>query len=149
MAPIIVIWLSILAAIRSLTLEASETDVDEDGMSLLLGLKLELADKKLYIVTVINMCIIGAIGYQTFFPTLTATIEYSHIISLLLVASPYPFAAAYSCLHGYVNDRTGTRFWYMLYPAPIAMVGFVLFMASISTFGVRYFSMFLMLFIYV
>ncbi|KAL4967813.1 major facilitator superfamily domain-containing protein [Aspergillus stella-maris] len=135
-------------AIQRLTLEASQADVDGDGTSSTTGLKLALADKKLYIVTGINMCIIGAVGCQNFFPTLTATLGYSHIVFLLLVAPPYFFAAGYSCLHSWVSDRTGTRFWYMMYPAPIAVAGFVLFMAPISTFGVRYFSMFLMLFIY-
>ncbi|KAL4949218.1 major facilitator superfamily domain-containing protein [Aspergillus filifer] len=135
-------------AIERLTLEAPQADIDDNGTSLLTGLKLALADAKLYIVTVINMCIIGAIGCQNFFPTLTATLGYSHIVSLLLIAPPYFFAAVYSCLHSWVSDRTGTRFWYMMYPAPIAVAGFVLFMLPISTFGVRYFSMFLMLFIY-
>ncbi|KAL4919853.1 major facilitator superfamily domain-containing protein [Aspergillus aurantiobrunneus] len=135
-------------AIRRLTLDASQTDVDKDGISPLDGLKLALADKKLYIMTIMSMCIIVATGSQNFFPTLTATLGYSHIISLLLVAPPYLFTAVYSCIHSHISDRRGRRFWYMMYPAPIAIAGFALFMSPVTTFGVRYFSMFLMLFIY-
>ncbi|KAL3473056.1 major facilitator superfamily domain-containing protein [Aspergillus californicus] len=134
-------------AIRRLTLDASETDLDDATITPLQGLKLALSDKKLYIMMTINMCIIGAIGCQAFFPTLTATLGYNHIVSLLLVAPPYIFTAVYSCIHSYVSDRAGHRFWFIMYPAPIAILGFALFM-SLDTFGVRYFSMFLMLFIY-
>ncbi|KAL4872547.1 hypothetical protein BDV12DRAFT_182900 [Aspergillus spectabilis] len=135
-------------AIRRLTLDGSQTDLDEAGMSQFQGLKLALADKKLYIMTIINMCIIGAIGCQNFFPTMTRTLGYSHIISLLLVAPPYFFTAIYSCIHSHLSDRVGHRFWFIMYPAPLAITGFVLFMSPIEIFGVRYFAMFLMLFIY-
>ncbi|KAL5338609.1 major facilitator superfamily domain-containing protein [Aspergillus crustosus] len=135
-------------AIRRLTLDASATDVDSAGITPLQGLKLALADHKLYIMTIINMCIIGAIGCQNFFPTMTRGLGYSNIVSLLLVAPPFLFTAVYSCIHSHLSDRTGHRFWFLLYPAPIAITGFVIFMSPISTFGVRYFSMFLMLFIY-
>ncbi|KAL4784217.1 major facilitator superfamily domain-containing protein [Aspergillus varians] len=135
-------------AIRRLTLEASQVDLDDENMSPMDGLKLALADKKLYIITVINMCIIGAIGCQGFFPTMTATLGYNHIISLLLVAPPYIFTAISSCIHSHLSDCTGRRFWYFIYPAPIAIAGFAIFMSPLTAFGARYVSMFLMLFIY-
>jgi MFS family permease len=135
-------------AIRRLTLEASQSDIDDDSMSLIDGLKLALLDKKLYIMTAINTCIIGAIGCQGFFPTMTATLGYNHIISLLLVAPPYFFTAIYSCIHSYLSDRSENRFWYIIYPAPITIAGFVIFMSPTTSFGPRYFAMFLMLFIY-
>ncbi|KAL2862315.1 major facilitator superfamily domain-containing protein [Aspergillus lucknowensis] len=134
-------------AIRRLTLDASEADVDGAEMSPVQGLRLAMGDKKLYVMTIINMCIIGAIGCQNFFPTLAATLGYNHIVSLLLVAPPYLFIAVYSCIHSHISDRRQHRFWYMMYPAPIAITGFSIFMA-VDSFGARYFSMFLMLFIY-
>ncbi|KKK13341.1 hypothetical protein ARAM_001987 [Aspergillus rambellii] len=135
-------------AIRRLTLDALQADLDiSGGMSQVQGLKLALADIKLYVMAAINMCIIGAIGCQNFFPTLTATLGYSHIVSLLLVAPPYMFIAFYSCLHSYLSDKVGNRFWFIMYPAPIAIAGFVIFM-TVDTFGVKYFSTFLMLLIY-
>lgn len=135
-------------AIRRLTLEASQSDIDDDSMSLIDGLRLALLDKKLYIMIAINMCIIGAIGCQNFFPTMTATLGYNHVISLLLIAPPYFFTAIYSCIHSYLSDHSENRFWYMIYPVPIAIAGFVIFMSPATSFGPRYLSMFLMLFIY-
>ncbi|KAL2810715.1 major facilitator superfamily domain-containing protein [Aspergillus granulosus] len=134
-------------AIRRLTLDGSKTDVDEADMSLTQGLRLALVDKKLYIMAIINICIASSIGVGNFFPTLAATLGYSHIISLLLVAPPYMFAAIATCIHSYLSDRTEHRFWYMMYPVPLVLAGFAIFM-FVDTLGVRYFSMFLMLFIF-
>ncbi|KAL4887641.1 major facilitator superfamily domain-containing protein [Aspergillus karnatakaensis] len=134
-------------AIRRLTLETSTTDLDST-ITPLRGLYMALADPKLYLMTAINTGIIASIGCQNFFPTMTRSLGYSNIISLLLVAPPFVFTAIYSWIHSYLSDKTGHRFWFVFYPAPIAITGFVIFMSPISSFGVRYFSMFLMLFIY-
>lgn len=60
------------------------------------------------------MCITGAAGFQNFFPTLTATLGYNHIVSLLLVAPPYIFITFYSYAHGIISDRLQKRFWSVL-----------------------------------
>ena len=46
-----------------------------------------------------------------------------------------------------MSDRVGNRFWFLIYPIPITIVGFVIFMTATS-FGARYFSLFLMIFIF-
>lgn len=82
-------------------------------------------------------------GFQYFFPTLTATLGYSHIVSLLLVAPPYLFVVFGSLLHNWVADRMAKRFWFFVYPIPITICGFIIFM-TVDSFGPRYFSFFLM-----
>jgi hypothetical protein len=84
---------------------------------------------------------------QNFFPTLTATLGYSKIVSLLLVAPPYIFIVFWSFAHSFASDRVGNRFWFFVYPVPITIVGFVIFMTT-NSFGPRYFSFFLMNFIF-
>ncbi|KAL4802382.1 major facilitator superfamily domain-containing protein [Aspergillus unguis] len=135
-------------AIRRLALEFSKSDVDEAGMTQVEGLRLALRDKKLYLLTLMNFGVTVGMSSQNFFPTMTATLGYSNIIALLLVAPPYIFAAIHCCTHSYISDRTGRRFWYMIYPSPLVIAGFVIYMSPVTTFGVRYFSMFLMLCIY-
>ena len=49
--------------------------------------------------------------------------------------------------HSHMSDRLGNRFWFFMYPIPICIVGFVIFMTT-SSFGPRYFSMFLMIFVF-
>lgn len=91
--------------------------------------------------------ITASAGIQNFFPTLTATLGYPHIISLLLVAPPYLFITLASILHSWGSDRTGSRFWFYLYPVPVVILGALIFMFT-TGFGPRYFSLFLMTFIF-
>jgi Major Facilitator Superfamily len=133
---------------RRLAIEAAEADVDEPGgMSQWRGFKLAMTDPKTYMLAVAYMCITGASGFQNFFPTLTATLGYNKTISLLLVAPPYVFMVVYSLCHSLMSDRVGNRFWFFVYPIPITIVGFIVFMTT-RTFGPRYFSFFLMIFIF-
>jgi hypothetical protein len=133
---------------RRLAIDAAEADVDEEGgMSQIKGLKLALLDPKTYMLAIAYMGITGAAGFQNFFPTLTATLGYSKTISLLLVAPPYVFMVFYSFAHCYYSDRLGNRFWFLTYPVFISIIGFIIFMTT-DSFGPRYFSFFLMNFVF-
>ncbi|KAE8356817.1 major facilitator superfamily domain-containing protein [Aspergillus coremiiformis] len=133
---------------RRLAIEAAEADIDEAGkMSQVKGLKLAFSDIKTYALAIAYMSITGASGFQNYFPTLTKTLGYNKIVSLLLVAPPYLFMVVYSLAHSYMSDRLGSRFWFFVYPIPITIVGFVIFMAT-DGFGPRYFSFFLMIFVF-
>ncbi|OJJ50386.1 hypothetical protein ASPZODRAFT_139686 [Penicilliopsis zonata CBS 506.65] len=133
---------------RRLAIEAAEADVDEGGgMSQLKGVKMAFSDIKTYILALAYMGITGASGFQNFFPTLTETLGYNETISLLLVAPPYVFMVVYSMVHSHMSDRFGNRFWFFVYPIPISIVGFVIFMTT-DKFGPRYFSFFLMIFVF-
>ncbi|KAK2750709.1 hypothetical protein FQN57_002782 [Myotisia sp. PD_48] len=133
---------------RRLAIEAAEADVDVGGgMSQFTGLKLALTDIKTYVLAVAYLAITGASGFQNFFPTLTETLNYSKTISLLLVAPPYIFMVFYSMAHSHMSDRSGSRFWFFIYPIPLTIIGFVIFMTT-DSFGPRYFSFFLMVFVF-
>lgn len=133
---------------RRLAIEAAEADVDEaGGMSQLKGLKLAMTDIKTYALAIGYMCITGAAGFQNFFPTLTATLNYNNTISLLLVAPPYIFMVIYSLIHSWMSDKLAKRFWFFVYPIPISIIGFIVFMTT-TGFGPRYFSFFLMMFVF-
>jgi hypothetical protein len=133
---------------RRLAIEAAEADVDEaGGMSQIKGLKLAFSDPKTYALALAYMCIVGAAGFQNFFPTLTRTLGYNRIVSLLLCAPPYIFITFWALGHSLLSDRVGNRFWFFMYPIPITIVGWVIFMAT-ENFGARYFSLFLMCFIF-
>lgn len=133
---------------KRLAIEAAEADVDEEGgMSQMKGLKLAVTDPKTYILAFSYFCITGAAGFQNFFPTLTATLGYDHFISLLLVAPPYVFMVFWSLFHSWFSDKMGNRFWFFVYPIPLTIIGFVIFMTT-EGFGPRYFSFFLMMFVF-
>lgn len=133
---------------RRLAIEAAEADVDEaGGMSQWRGIKAAFSDPKTYILALAYHGITGAAGFQNFFPTLTATLHFNHIVSLLLVAPPYIFMVIWSFGHSLASDRVGNRFWFFVYPIPISIVGFIIFMTT-DSFGPRYFSLFLMNFVF-
>ena len=133
---------------RRLAIDAAEADVDEKGgMSQLRGIKLAIADPKTYMLAMAYHGVTGCAGFQNFFPTLTATLGYGHIVSLLLVAPPYIFMVFWSFAHSLLSDKVGNRFWFFVYPIPVTIVGFIIFMTT-SSFGARYFSFFLMIFVF-
>lgn len=68
------------------------------------------------------------------------------MLSLLLVAPPYLFMLFWSLTHSLLSDRLRHRFWFFIYPIPIAVTGFVIFMTTHS-FAPRYFAVFLMIFV--
>jgi nitrate/nitrite transporter NarK len=132
---------------RRMTIEAADADLDEAGkMTQVKGLKLAFSDIKTYVLAIAYMCITGASGFQNFFPTLTKTLypdpkdDYK---ALLMVAPPYLFVVFYSMLHSHLSDRFGQRFWFFVYPIPVTIVGFLIFMFT-NNFGAKYFSFFLM-----
>ncbi|KAJ5295446.1 hypothetical protein PENANT_c001G10998 [Penicillium antarcticum] len=134
---------------RRLAIEAGEADVDEKGgANQMKGLKLAMTDIKTYAFSIAYMCITGAAGFQNFFPTLIKeSVDYNDTISLVLVAPPYLFMVAYSLGHSWASDKLEKRFWFFVYPIPITIIGFVVYMKT-NTFGPRYFSFFLMVFVF-
>lgn len=97
---------------RRMAIDAASVDTDDsNGMSQLTGLKLAVGDIKTWILALAYLAITGASGFQNFLPTLTATLGYSHVISLLLVAPPYLFMTFWSYGHGFLSDRLQHRFW--------------------------------------
>jgi MFS family permease len=104
-------------ASRRLALDAAEADADIVGgnsgaaMPQLQGLKLAFMYIRTYILALAHVCMIGAISFQNFFPTLVGTLGYSHVKTLLLAAPPYLFITFYSYGHGLMADRLKNRFW--------------------------------------
>ncbi|KAJ1299325.1 hypothetical protein OPQ81_011853 [Rhizoctonia solani] len=111
---------------RRLAVEAAEADIDEkNGMSHLRGIKLALTDPKTYLLAIAYHGQTGAAGIQNYFPTLTETVTSNHIDALLLCAPPYLFMVVWSFAHSRTSDHLKKRFWFFVYPMPIAIIGFI------------------------
>ena len=135
-------------AVKRLAMEAAEADTDEaDKMSHVRGIKLAMTDPKTYIIAVAYHAQTGAAGIQNYFPTLTQTINSDHTIALLLCAPPYIFMVIWSYVHCRISDHMGHRFWFFVYPIPISIVGFLIFM-FVDNIAARYFSLFLQIFLF-
>ncbi|KAK3663318.1 hypothetical protein LTR22_005976 [Elasticomyces elasticus] len=133
---------------RRMAIDAADTDIDEaGGMSQIRGMKLAFTDPKTYVLAIMYHGTTGAAGFQNFFPTLTKTLGFDSTISLVLVAPPYIFMVIWSLCHGIASDKVGNRFWFFLYPIPLTIIGALLFM-FVDGFGGRYFSLFLLVFVF-
>ncbi|EME42552.1 hypothetical protein DOTSEDRAFT_73412 [Dothistroma septosporum NZE10] len=133
---------------KRMALDAAAADIDSGGgTSQWAGCKAAFSDPKTYILAIAYHGITGAAGFQNFYPSLTQTLGYPRVITLLLCAPPYIFITFYSLAHGLMSDKIGNRFWFYLYPVPLVIAGALIFMFT-DSFGPRYFSLFLLNFIF-
>ncbi|KAK3721579.1 hypothetical protein LTR37_003135 [Vermiconidia calcicola] len=130
---------------RRMAIDAAEADVDVGGnMSYVRGAKLAFSDPKTYLLAIMYHCIVGATGFQNFYPTLTRSlIPDNDVLALLLVAPPYIFIVFVSFGHSVFSDKMQNRFWFFLYPLAISTIGCFVFMFT-SAFGPKYFALFLL-----
>ena len=88
---------------------ADRPSTEEGKTGVWQGLKLSVMDPKLWILTLMNICISAAYGFSNFYPSivrgLAASWGYSSTIALLLTAPPYIFAAIGSYINAWHSDK--------------------------------------------
>lgn len=89
------------------------------------------------------MCMVVSLSFNAFFPTLSATMGYSRTGTLLLCAPPWAFATVVAFVVTRHSDKSGERFWHIVVPLIVGLVGFVLATSTMNT-AARYISLFLM-----
>jgi MFS family permease len=117
---------------------------DKKRGSLLQGLKFALVDPKVWLLALIIITKTSAGAVTSFIPTLVATFNFSPVSTLLLIAPPYLAAAATALAVSYSSDKRSERSYHILLPIFLAMLGFLIFGATLAPLP-RYLSMFLML----
>lgn len=107
------------------------------------GLTLAVRDAKTWLLLVTLAGIVSAASVTNFFPTVVATLGYSHVRSLLLTAPPYLLAVLATFANAWHADRTGERYLHIVLPLCVSLVAFILAAATTST-APRYVAMMLM-----
>lgn len=107
------------------------------------GLAKALTDWKVWWLAIALAILNVALSYSFFFPTLAATMGYSPTITLLLCAPPWIVGLLTSFYVMGHSDRTGDRFWHIVGPVSMGIIGFVLAITSTDT-PARYLSLFFM-----
>jgi MFS family permease len=130
-------------AISRLQQSAAGSHVLAKG-SLLDGLKLALADYKLYFLRAIVLTKTSAGAVTSFIPTLVTTLGLSRILTLLLVAPPYVCASIAGLLVSRSSDKRSERAYHIIFPITFGLLGFLLFSISPSSL-LHYLCLFLML----
>ncbi|KXN83671.1 hypothetical protein AN958_00812 [Leucoagaricus sp. SymC.cos] len=111
--------------------------------SAIAGLVLAILDWKVWYLAVSLFLFALCLSFHLYFPTLTATMGYNPIVSLLLCVPPWMVATAWALWLSGHSDKTGDRCMCIVASLAIGTTGFLLSMSTMNL-AVRYFSLFLM-----
>lgn len=122
--------------------DVGEADEDSAEQGVFDGLAMALKDPKIYLMALTFTAYVVGLSFNAFFPTLTGTLGFSYIPTLLMSAPPWVFACMVSLLNAWHADRTGDKFWHITGPICVGLVGFVISMSTLNT-AARYVALFL------
>ncbi|KAJ7174844.1 MFS general substrate transporter [Mycena filopes] len=125
--------------------DAGEADQDNDKDTPLAGLKMAITDPLVLAFSIMNIAQLLGLSFINFCEAsvLTKTLGFNTTISLLLAAPPWVVTSVVACLSAWHADKTGERYFHLVFPWWGVILGFVISLATLNT-GARYFSMILM-----
>ncbi|KAJ6539297.1 MFS general substrate transporter [Mycena capillaripes] len=119
-----------------------DDDVDSKHKSTT-GLFMALSDWKVWWLALTLTSIVMSLSFNAYFPTLAETMGYGRTLTLLLCAPPWFFATFAGFAISRHSDQVGERFWHIVTPLLVGILGFLLAMSTMNTIA-RYISLFLM-----
>ncbi|KAI5861493.1 MFS general substrate transporter [Durotheca rogersii] len=122
--------------------DVGEADVDGAGQGLFEGLVMAVRDPKIYIFTLFQTTLTLGLTFNAFFPTLTGTLGFDYVPTLLMSSPPWVLACVVSLINAWHADRTQEKFWHIVGPVVAGTAGFVICMAT-SDVAARYVALFL------
>ncbi|ODO05447.1 tartrate transporter [Cryptococcus wingfieldii CBS 7118] len=122
--------------------DVGEADQDSESDGVFTGLMMAVKDAKIYIMMLTLTAYVIGLSFNAFFPTLTGTLGFGYVPTLLMSAPPWVFATLVSFAVSWHADRTQEKFWHIVIPILFGLVGFIISMATLNTAG-RYVALFL------
>jgi len=123
--------------------EDAGMDDDPDSKHATSGLYMALSDWKVWWLALTLTSIVMSLSFNAYFPTLAETMGYGRTLTLLLCAPPWFFATFAGFAISRHSDQVGERFWHIVAPLLIGILGFLLAMSTMNMIA-RYVSLFLM-----
>ncbi|KAK3378917.1 major facilitator superfamily domain-containing protein [Lasiosphaeria ovina] len=130
-----------VAQIR-MTEDVGEADTDSAEQGVFGGFMMVVKDVKVYVMMLTFTAYVVGLSFNAFFPTLTATLNFDYVPTLLMSAPPWVFACLFSLANAWHSDRHEEKFWHIVGPICVGLVGFVISMAT-SNVAARYVALFL------
>ncbi|RSH89851.1 hypothetical protein EHS25_001837 [Saitozyma podzolica] len=130
-----------VAQIRLLE-DVGEADQDSAEEGVFDGLFMAVKDVKIYLMMLTLTAYVIGLSFNAFFPSLTATLGFGYVPTLLMSAPPWVFSVIVSMLNAWHADRTQEKFWHIVVPILFGLVGFIISMATLQT-AARYVALFL------
>lgn len=129
-------------AVLRMTEDVGEADADSETDSPFTGLIMAVKDLKIYVMMITFTAYVVGLSFNAFFPTLTATLGFARIPTLLMSAPPWAFSCFISLANAWHADRTEERFWHIVGPICFGVIGFVISMST-ENVAARYVALFL------
>lgn len=131
-----------LVAQLRMTEDVGESDTDDPTQSPFAGLLMAFTDSKVYLLMFTLTAYVVGLSFNAFFPTLTGTLGFDYVPTLLMSAPPWVFACLVSLANAWHSDRTQDKFWHITLPVLIGALGFVISMSTLNV-AARYVALFL------
>jgi MFS family permease len=122
--------------------DVGEADSDGDELTAVGGLMMALKDMKIYVMMFTFVAYVVGLSFNAFFPTLTGTLGFGYVPTLLMSAPPWVFSCIVSVLNAWHADKTQEKVWHIFGPLAMGAVGFIICMAT-SNVAARYVALFL------
>ncbi|TKX20409.1 MFS transporter-like protein 133 [Elsinoe australis] len=122
--------------------DVGEADTDSEEQGPFDGLVMCLKDAKVYIMMFTFTAYVVGLSFNAFFPTLTQTLGFSYVPTLLMSAPPWAFACIISLIVSWHADRTQEKFFHIIGPICVGLIGFIISMSTLNVAG-RYIALFL------
>ncbi|OBT58323.1 hypothetical protein VE04_00742 [Pseudogymnoascus sp. 24MN13] len=130
-----------LAQLR-MTEDVGEADTDSEDQGAFGGLLMALKDTKMYILMLTLTAYVVGLSFNAFFPTLTKTLGFGYVPTLLMSAPPWVCSCIFSLIVAWSSDRHQEKFWHIVGPICVGLVGFVISMSTLNV-AARYVALFL------
>ncbi|KAK1144082.1 hypothetical protein N8T08_005744 [Aspergillus melleus] len=121
--------------------DVGEADSD-DGQGAFSGLMMAFKDFKIYVLMLAFTAYVIGLSFNAFFPTLTGTLGFGYVPTLLMSAPPWVFSCLFSLLNAWHADRTQEKVWHIYGPILMGLLGFIICMSTLNT-AARYVALFL------
>ncbi|KAJ5279849.1 hypothetical protein N7478_005221 [Penicillium angulare] len=122
--------------------DVGEADTDDNEQSPFAGLMMALKDFKIYIMMLSFTAYVVGLSFNAFFPTLTGTLGFGYVPTLLMSAPPWVFSCIFSVVNAWHADRTQEKIWHIYGPIFMGLVGFIISMSTLNV-AARYVALFL------
>ncbi|WVF73150.1 hypothetical protein IAT40_007969 [Kwoniella sp. CBS 6097] len=122
--------------------DVGEADEDSAEQGAFSGLVMAVKDVKIYVMMLTLTAYVVGLSFNAFFPSLTGTLGFAYIPTLLMSAPPWVFSVIVSMINAWHADRTQEKFWHIVVPICFGLVGFIISMSTTQT-AARYVALFL------
>ncbi|KPM35960.1 hypothetical protein AK830_g10609 [Neonectria ditissima] len=122
--------------------DCGEADTDSAENGIFYGLNLALKDIKIYVMMLTFTAYVTGLSFNAFFPTLTGTLGFGYVPTLLMSSPPWVFSCIVSVINAWHSDKTQEKFWHITGPIFVGMAGFIISMSTLNV-AARYVALFL------